>query len=70
MPSIDVGGRGAHEARLELLTVGMVVDPFPRSRNPLACRDHGGVADYRDRGHDARVPGPQEHKSRYRCYGT
>jgi hypothetical protein len=40
--------RGAHEARLELLTVSMVVDPFPRSRNPLACRDHGGVADYRD----------------------
>src|SRR3979490_900012 len=28
--------------------MGMVVDPFARCRNPLACRDSGGVADDRD----------------------
>src|SRR6185312_13332618 len=26
----------------------VVVDPFARCRNPLACRDSGGVADDRD----------------------
>ena len=39
--------RGAHEARLELLTMGAVVDPFPRCGYPLPGRDHGGVADDR-----------------------
>jgi hypothetical protein len=28
--------------------MGVVVDPFPRSRNPLSRRDHGGVSDNRD----------------------
>src|SRR5258706_1797756 len=28
--------------------MSVVVDPFARSRNPLACRDSGGVADDRD----------------------
>src|SRR5712672_715863 len=28
--------------------MGVVVDPFARCRNPLACRDCGGVADDRD----------------------
>src|SRR5882672_5386717 len=28
--------------------MGVVVDPFARCRNPLACRDSGGVADDRD----------------------
>ena len=36
------------EARLELLAVGGVVDPFPGCRDPLACRDDSGVADNRD----------------------
>ena len=30
-------GRGAQEARFELLAVGAVVDPFARCRNPFAC---------------------------------
>src|ERR1700676_551324 len=28
--------------------MGVVVDPFDRCRNPLACGDSGGVADDRD----------------------
>src|SRR6267154_1923669 len=28
--------------------MGVVVDPLARCRNPLACRDSGGVADDRD----------------------
>src|SRR5712671_870283 len=47
MPSIEVGAE-VHEARFELLAMGVVVDPFARCRNPLACRDSGGVADDRD----------------------
>ena len=35
----------AYEARFELLAMGVIVDPFPRSRNPLPGRDNGGVAD-------------------------
>src|ERR1019366_7710741 len=35
-------------ARFELLAMGVVVDPFARCRNPLACRDSCGVADDRD----------------------
>ena len=34
----------AHEARLELLAMGVIIDPFPRSRDPLPGRDDGGVA--------------------------
>ena len=45
MPSIEVGRGGAQEARLELLAVGAVVDPFARRRDPLAGGDRGGVAD-------------------------
>jgi hypothetical protein len=41
MPSTEVGA----EVRFELLAMGVVVDPFARCRNPLACRDSGGVAD-------------------------
>ena len=37
--------RGAHEARLELLAMGAVVDPFARRGDPLAGGDRGGVAD-------------------------
>ena len=37
--------RGAHEARLELLAMGSVVDPFARRCDPLAGGDHRGVAD-------------------------
>ena len=43
MPSADVGGRGAQEPRLELLTVGAVVDPVARRGNPLAGRNGCGV---------------------------
>ena len=41
------GLRGAHKARLELLTMGAVIDPFPRCGDPLPGRDHGSVADDR-----------------------
>ena len=41
------GLRGTHEARLELLAMGTVVDPFPRCGDPLPRRNHGGVADDR-----------------------
>ena len=37
--------RRAHEARLELLAMGAVVDPFARRGDPLAGGDRGGVAD-------------------------
>ena len=47
--------RGAHEARLELLAVGAVVDPFPRCRDPLPGRNDGGVPD--DRHKIAMAPG-------------
>ena len=39
---------GAHEARLELLAMGAVVDPFTRCGNPLTGRYGGGMADDRD----------------------
>ncbi len=45
MPSIDRRRRGAHEARLELLAMGAVVDPFARRRDPFAGGDHGSVTD-------------------------
>jgi hypothetical protein len=37
--------RAAHEARLELLTVGLVVDPITCRGDPLAGGDHGRVPD-------------------------
>ena len=37
--------RCAHEARLELLAMGVVVDPFARRGDPLAGGDYRGVAD-------------------------
>jgi hypothetical protein len=40
--------RGAHEARLELLAMGSVVDPVARRCDPLAGGDHRGVADEGD----------------------
>src|SRR5674476_185813 len=40
-------GRRAQKACLELLAMGVIVDPFSRSRNPLPGRDNGGVADDR-----------------------
>src|ERR1700738_2902863 len=39
--------------------MGVVVDPFARCRNPLACRDSGGVADDRDQIAMARAFRPQ-----------
>ena len=46
LDAVDGGRRrGAHEARLELLAMGAVVDPFARRGDPLAGGDHGGVAD-------------------------
>ena len=41
------GGR-AHEARLELLAMGVIVDPVARGGDPFAGGDGGGVADDRD----------------------
>src|SRR5450830_328255 len=39
LDAINGGRRGrAHEARFELLAMGVIVDPFARCRNPLACR--------------------------------
>jgi hypothetical protein len=46
-------GRGAQEARFELLAVGAVVDPFAGGGDPLAGRDGCGVADH---GHDVTMP--------------
>ena len=40
--------RCAHEARFELLAMGVVVDPFARRGDPLAGGDYRGVADDRD----------------------
>ena len=46
LDAIDGGRRrGAHEARLELLAMGAVVDPFARCGDPLAGGDGGGVPD-------------------------
>ena len=45
--------RSAQEARLELLAVGTVVDPFARSGDPLAGGDRGGMP---DGGHQFAVP--------------
>src|SRR5260370_3231361 len=39
--------------------MGVVVAPFARCRNPLACRDSGGVADDRDQIAMATGLGPQ-----------
>ena len=39
---------GAHEARLELLAVGAVVDPLARGGDPLPRSHHGGMADHGD----------------------
>ena len=44
---------GAHEARLELLTVGAVVDPLARGGDPLPRSHHGGMADH---GHQVTMP--------------
>ena len=44
---------GAHEARLELLTVGAVVDPLARGGDPLPRSHHGGMADH---GHQVAMP--------------
>ena len=50
LDAIDGGRRGrAHEARFELLAMGVIVDPFARCRNPLACGDDGSVTDDRDK---------------------
>jgi hypothetical protein len=47
--AIDGRRRGrAYEARFELLAMGVIVDPFARCRNPLACGDDGSVTDDRD----------------------
>ena len=49
LDAIDRGRGGrAHEARLELLAMGVVVNPFARSSDPFAGSDRGGMADDRD----------------------
>jgi hypothetical protein len=53
MPSAEVGGRRAQEARFELLAVGPVVDPFAGGGDPLARRNGCGVANH---GHDITMP--------------
>ena len=45
--------RGLEKSRLELPTVGAIVDPFAGCGDPLAGRDDGGVADH---GHQITVP--------------
>ena len=45
IPSIELGAEGLEKARLELLTVGAIVDPFARCDDPLAGGDDGGVTD-------------------------
>ena len=53
-------------SELELLAMGAVVDPFPRCRDPLTRRDHGGVADDR---HEIAMPAGlcfSERRTRYR----
>jgi hypothetical protein len=47
--SMQGTGQGLEEPGFELLTVGAVVDPASGCRDPLACRDRGGVADQDDR---------------------
>ena len=47
MPSTEVGGDV--RKRFELLTMGTVVDPIARCRNPLSGRDRCGVPNH---GHD------------------
>ena len=37
--------RRAHEARLELLTMGAVINPFARRRDPLTGGDGGSMSD-------------------------
>ena len=55
-------GHSVHTERTRDTMAAMVVDPFPRSGNPLACRDHGGVADCREVTMPARL-GPQNTKA-------
>jgi len=47
---LDAIGRGrsrcAQKSGFELLTVGAVIDPVPRRRNPFARRDYRRVADH------------------------
>src|SRR5262249_20429733 len=46
-------GRGAQEARFELLAVSAVVDPFAGGGDPLAGRNGCGVTHH---GHDVTIP--------------
>ena len=49
LDTVDGGrGRRAHETRLELLAVGMVVNPVARGSDPFSGGDRGGVADDSD----------------------
>jgi hypothetical protein len=45
--------RCAQKPGFELLTVGAVIDPVPRRRNPFARRDYRRVADH---GHEFSMP--------------
>ena len=48
--AIDRCRRGrADEVSFELLTMGVIVDPFASCRNPFACRDDGSVTDDRNK---------------------
>jgi hypothetical protein len=40
--------RAAHEAHLELLAMGAIVDPLARGSDPLAGADRGGMAENGD----------------------
>jgi len=60
MPSAEVGRRSAQKPRLELLTIGAVVDPIARGGDPLAGRNGRRVPNH---GHDIAMPsrlGPQD----------
>ena len=55
-----IGKRSAQEPRVELLTMGAVVDPFARGGDPLAGRNGRGMT---DNGHDIAMAarlGPQK----------
>ena len=48
IPSSEVGAEVFRNLASELLAVGAIVDPFTRSRDPLAGRNRSGLADNRN----------------------
>ena len=60
LDTVDRGrGRRPHELRLELLTVGTVIDPFARRRDPFTSGDDRGMTDDRHKVAMAPSLGPQ-----------